>query len=113
MARSKLGVVALRRANLDYLVRAYGSQSALAHAANVSSLTQPVVSTILRRKRVLWPDEARAVEANLGIPQHWLDRFEIHQAWRPLLRFRELPPDVRQVFNELAAFAEGAEESGT
>ncbi len=99
-------VTKTRYENLDYLVVTHGSQAALAAATPSSQLTQPIISTILRKKRPLWEHEARAIEADLKIPTNWLDRYPLRSAWKQLRRFRELPAENVALFNEMLAFAE-------
>ena len=96
-----------RRENLGYLVANHGSQSALADALVSSGLTQPMISTILRRQRPLWTKEAREVEKQLGIPADWLDRHCLRETWKYVRKFRELQPETRILVNEILAFVEG------
>ena len=106
-----MSVPAIRRGNLGYLVTVHGSQAGLAGAIIPSGLTQPIISTILRKKRPLRPLEARAIERQLGIPQTWLDRFDLRQAWKLTSKFRELPLETQALFNDMLEFAEGRNEA--
>lgn len=99
-----------RRENLEYLCITHGSQVALAQAIAESGVTQPMISTILRKKRPLWPDEARAIEQELGIPNNWLDRYSLRAAAKHVRKFRELPEEARVLLNEMFAFAESQEK---
>ena len=100
-----------RRENLHYLVVTHGSQAALASSIPSSLLTQPMISTILRKKRPLWPHEARAIENDLKIPEYWLDRYSLRLAWKQLRRFRELPQDAVSLLNEMLVFVEAQARS--
>ena len=66
-----------RRANLDFLVIAYDTQTLLANVLVGSKVTQPIISSILNAKRALRPHEARAIERKLGIPRTWMDRLDL------------------------------------
>jgi len=71
---SRRGPLANRRKQLAILVETYGTQSALARTLSHKSLTQPIISSILRRKRPLAEYEARDIELKLGIPKGSMDR---------------------------------------
>ena len=98
---------AQRRENLEFLVRSFGSQKALADAVQGAGITQPMISLMLNgRKRFLSAHEARLMEVDLKIPTNWIDRYPLHDAWKFWRRFRELSPDVMGLFNEMQAFSE-------
>lgn len=90
-----------RRENLDFLCRCHGSQSQLARVLADKCLTQPIVSSILRRKRRMRENEARDVERKLNIPNGWMDRCNLRKT-APLIReFRALHPSIQELFNSL------------
>jgi hypothetical protein len=96
-----------RRENLEYLVRTHGSQKAFADAVPSAGITQPMISLMLSRKRRwLSTHEARRIEADLKIPENWMDRYPLAEVWRMWRRFRELPPETIALFNEMLEFTE-------
>lgn len=95
-----------RRENLDFLVACYGTQTDLAKVIVKSGVTQPIISSILRKKRVLEAYEARNIETELGIPRAWMDRFDLRQAWKHIRKFRVLGAETKTLFNEMLEFSE-------
>lgn len=95
-----------RRVNFDFLVNSHGSQASLAAAVPSAGITQPMISLMLSKKRPLSKYEARNIEIDLMIPNGWLDRLNLRDAWKLWRNFRELPPESRALFNEMQAFVD-------
>lgn len=95
-----------RRGALDFLIVIHGSQTELARVLNHSTLTQPILSSIQRRKRPLHSHEARDIEKILGIPDGWMDRNNwVRTGWKLAKEYRMLGPDERAIANKLLSFA--------
>ena len=94
-----------RRENLQFLVGCHGTQTDLAKALSHKTLTQPIISSILRRKRPLHVHEARDLEQILGIPNGWLDRYTLRKAWRLIRQFGTLDASTQGLVNALLTFA--------
>ena len=94
-----------RRENLEFLVACHGSQSEYAKFLDHPTLTQPIISAILRRKRMFHDDEARDIERKLGVPETWLDRYPLRKAWSLIRKLRVLSPESQEVLHGLLKFA--------
>jgi|SRR5205809_5837839 hypothetical protein len=93
-----------RRENLEFLVACHGSQTSFANAVRYRSLTQPIVSSILHRRRALHEFEARAVERSLSIPEGWMDRYSLRKAWLHIRKIRQMDPEAQRVVHALLKF---------
>jgi hypothetical protein len=111
-------MTSLRKENLRFLVKEYGSQSALARAIAPSNLTQPIISQMLNKQRRIGNgrmgivrgfngDEARSVERQLGIPHFWMDKYSFDLAWPHIKQFQKLSPEIRNVVGSLIDFVSG------
>ena len=99
-----MAVGTTRRKNLSWLVDVHGSQTDLASEVPGTSLTQPVISLILREKRPLHEHEARVLEGRLGIPANWLDCYSLRESWKLVKQFGKLSEPQRFLVNEMLAF---------
>lgn len=96
----------IRRENISYLINLHGTQTRLAEILAHETLTQPIISSILRGKRPLRESEARYIEQKVGIPKNWIDKYPLRAAWRLLIRFRRMSEGDRETVNEILSFIE-------
>lgn len=106
MKISRRGPLADRRENLKFLVETYRTQTALAKTLAHKTLTQPIISLILRRRRPLGQCEARDIERKLGIPNGWMDRYTLRKAWGLVRPFSTLDITTQEILNALLKFSE-------
>lgn len=100
------GPIAVRRENLEFLAETYGTQSALAKALASKTISQPIISSILQRKRPLPEREARDIEEMLDIPIGWIDRYSLRKSWGLIRPFSTLDTSTQEILNALLKFAE-------
>ena len=95
-----------RRSALDFLITIHGTQTELAHILNHPTLSQPILSSIQRKKRFLHPHEARDMEGILDIPDGWMDRDNwVRAGWKVVKEYRTLGAKEKAIANQLLAFA--------
>lgn len=95
-----------RRENLEYLIDyVYATQTSFASALKHTSITQPTLSDILRKKRQLHEFEARAIEVKLGIPHYWLDKANwVYEGRNLIAKYKKMTVEEKKFFNEAVAF---------
>ena len=95
-----------RRNALIFLIGCYGTQTELARILAHGTLTQPILSSIERRKRPLHPHEARDVERIIGIPDGWMNRENwVRDGWKLITEYRHLGEKEKSVANRMVSFA--------
>ena len=94
-----------RRADLKFLIGCHGTQTAFANALHHRSLTQPIISSIIRNKRMFHTSEVRDIEQWLCIPEGWMDRYPLRKAWLHLRKLRNMEADTVRTVHALIKFA--------
>lgn len=95
-----------RRNALSYLINRYGTQTELARVLAHKTLTQPILSSIERKKRPLHSYEARDIERIIGIPDGWMDQENwVRDAWKLILEYQILDETEKSVANRMVSFA--------
>lgn len=90
--------------NLRFLVNCHGSQTQLARRLDHRSLTQPIISSILHRKRRFHETEIRHLEMTIGIPKGWMRRVSLRKAWLLCKKYQRLNSDGRRVVDDIVMF---------
>lgn len=93
-----------RRENLEFLVACHATQSELAKVLAHDTLTQPIISSILRRKRLFHECEARDVERIIGLPEGWMDNYSLRKGWPLIREFRRFDSETKKIVNGLLKF---------
>jgi hypothetical protein len=101
-----VSAVVARRNALTFLINCYGSQTALAKALSHETLTQPILSSIERKRRCLHQNEARDIEKIIGIPDGWMDKDKwVIDGWALICEYRGMNKNQRENVCRLLAFA--------
>jgi hypothetical protein len=103
-----------RRENLEFLVKHYGSQAAVAKLIHPDSPTQPMISQILRNpnfrysrpRHTFSSAEVKNLEQKIGIPDGWMDRYPLRTAWPVVEQFQKLSTDARSAVNNILIFVD-------
>jgi len=103
-----MSIASFRRENLRFLIACHGTQTAFANALRHRTLTQPIISSIVRSKRKFHPSEVLAIEQWLCIPEGWMDRYPLRKAWLHLRKLRHMERDTVRTVHALIKFAEQA-----
>ncbi len=104
-----MSIGSFKRENLEFLVACHGTQTEFANALHHNTLTQPIISSIIRKKRTFHSHEARAIEQWLCISEGWIDRYPLltfRKAWAHLKKLRHMEPDTVRTLHALVKFAD-------
>jgi hypothetical protein len=94
-----------RRNALIFLIDLYGTQTELARVLAHETLTQPILSSIARRKRPLYPNEARDIERVIGLPEGWMSNENwVRDGWKLITEYRSLGEEEKGVANRTVSF---------
>ena len=94
-----------RRNALIFLIDRYGTQTELARVLAHETLTQPILSSIERRKRPLHPHEARDIERVIGLPEGWMSNENwVRDGWKLITEYRCLGEKEKGVANRMVSF---------
>lgn len=106
-----MSVSKMRRENLKHLADSR-TQTKLASDLEHETLTQQIISSIIRGKRMLHDSEARYVEGKLGIPSGWIDKYPFGIRTLLLIReFKSLDATSKEITNKLLQFVESQKSS--
>jgi SOS response regulatory protein OraA/RecX len=95
-----------RRYALIFLIGRYRTQTELARVLSHETLTQPILSSIERRKRPLHPHEARDIERIIGIPEGWMSKEHwVRDGWKLITEYQSLGEGEKSVANRMVSFA--------
>ncbi len=97
-----------RREAICFLIGKYDTQTDFAGVLKHETLTQPILSSIVRGTRPLHEYEARDVEQILGIPDGWLDKERwVLEGWDLIREYRTLGVKEKSIADRMVAFALG------
>ena len=100
----------MRRENLKRLADSR-TQTKLATDLEHDMLTQQVISSIIRGKRILHDSEARHVEMKLGIPLGWMDKYPFKVKTLMLARdFNKLDAASKEIVSKLLQFVDSQKD---
>lgn len=94
----------LRRKNLEDLIKIHNTQTDFANFINHPKLSQPILSSILNKKRPFHDQEARYIEQKMGIPETWLDKYPLQEVMPLIRKLRRLDIETQEIFNGLLKF---------
>lgn len=101
-----MSVSKLRRENPKRLADSR-TQTKLASDLEHETLTQQIISSIIRGKRPLYNSEARYVEEKPGIPSGWIDMYPLGIKTLLLVReFGKLDAASKEITNKLLQFVQ-------
>jgi hypothetical protein len=91
---------------LIFLIDYYGTQTMLARVLAHKTLTQPILSSIERKKRPLHPHEARDIEKIIGIPDGWMSKENfVRDGWKLITEYQRLGEVEKSVANRMVLFS--------
>lgn len=94
-----------RRDNIHWVIKVIGTQKDVADLLNNSALTQPILSSIVRGKRLIYDGEARALENDIGIPAGWLDEPSwVKDGWKLIKEYQLLDNSSKEMVNKCCSF---------
>lgn len=104
----------IHRANIEDLVKNFGTQTGLADALD-NLISQQTISLVLKTRggRPVRNHEARIVERKLVIPYGWLSDHLLSETWPLVYRYRALDNAGRELINDMLQYLDGKPEGAS